>query len=71
MDPTISLADHGVDGIVVSHHGGRQLDRAPASLHLLPEFVREVVTGSGSRHRHRHHARRRSSVVRSSVQIEL
>ncbi len=36
------LADLGVDGIVVSNHGGRQLDRAPIPFHLLPEVVREV-----------------------------
>ncbi|QCB96491.1 alpha-hydroxy-acid oxidizing protein [Arthrobacter sp. PAMC25564] len=29
--------DHGADGIVVSNHGGRQLDRAPIPFHLLPE----------------------------------
>ncbi|MEV6769257.1 alpha-hydroxy acid oxidase [Nocardia sp. NPDC051030] len=36
------LADHGVNGIVLSNHGGRQLDRAPVPLHLLPEVAREV-----------------------------
>src|SRR4051812_25716474 len=36
------LADHGVDGIVLSNHGGRQLDRAPVPFHLLPDVVREV-----------------------------
>lgn len=34
--------DHGADGIVVSNHGGRQLDRAPVPLHLLPEIVDAV-----------------------------
>jgi (S)-mandelate dehydrogenase len=29
-------ADLGVDGIMVSNHGGRQLDRAPAPLEMLP-----------------------------------
>ncbi|MCZ2811788.1 alpha-hydroxy acid oxidase [Modestobacter sp. VKM Ac-2979] len=37
-----SLAGIGVDGLVVSNHGGRQLDRAPAPLDLLPH-VREAV----------------------------
>jgi L-lactate dehydrogenase (cytochrome) len=32
----------GVDGIVLSNHGGRQLDRAPVPFRLLPEVVREV-----------------------------
>ena len=36
------LATLGVDGIVLSNHGGRQLDRAPIPFHLLPEVVREV-----------------------------
>ena len=36
------LADLGVDAIVLSNHGGRQLDRAPVPFHLLPEVVREV-----------------------------
>ncbi|TQL40396.1 L-lactate dehydrogenase (cytochrome) [Homoserinimonas aerilata] len=36
------MADRGVDGIVLSNHGGRQLDRAPIPFHLLPNVVREV-----------------------------
>ncbi|WP_127792045.1 alpha-hydroxy acid oxidase [Agromyces sp. LHK192] len=36
------LADRGVDGIVLSNHGGRQLDRAPIPFHLLPHVVSEV-----------------------------
>lgn len=36
------LAGLGVDGIVLSNHGGRQLDRAPIPFHLLPDVVREV-----------------------------
>jgi L-lactate dehydrogenase (cytochrome) len=36
------LAELGVDGIVLSNHGGRQLDRAPVPFHLLPR-VREAV----------------------------
>ncbi|GAA4158167.1 quinone-dependent L-lactate dehydrogenase [Gryllotalpicola daejeonensis] len=36
------LASLGVDGIVLSNHGGRQLDRAPIPFHLLPQVVREV-----------------------------
>ena len=34
----------GVDGIVVSNHGGRQLDSSPAGLTALPEVV-HVVAG--------------------------
>jgi L-lactate dehydrogenase (cytochrome) len=36
------LVDLGVDGITLSNHGGRQLDRAPIPFHLLPEVAREV-----------------------------
>jgi L-lactate dehydrogenase (cytochrome) len=36
------LADLGVDGITLSNHGGRQLDRAPIPFHLLPSVAREV-----------------------------
>jgi L-lactate dehydrogenase (cytochrome) len=35
-------ADHGVDAIVVSNHGGRQLDSAPASIDVLPSIVQAV-----------------------------
>ncbi|PYE14241.1 L-lactate dehydrogenase (cytochrome) [Williamsia limnetica] len=37
-----AVVDLGVDGIVLSNHGGRQLDRAPIPFHLLPDVVREV-----------------------------
>lgn len=33
---------HGVDGIVISNHGGRQLDAAPAPIAVLPK-IREAV----------------------------
>ena len=36
------VTELGVDGIVLSNHGGRQLDRAPIPFHLLPDVVREV-----------------------------
>jgi L-lactate dehydrogenase (cytochrome) len=35
-------ADHGADAIVVSNHGGRQLDGAPSSIRVLPEIVEAV-----------------------------
>jgi len=37
-----ALAKAGVDGIVLSNHGGRQLDRAPIPFHLLPDVVKAV-----------------------------
>jgi len=36
--------EHGIDGLVVSNHGGRQLDSVPASIDALPEVV-EAVDG--------------------------
>jgi isopentenyl diphosphate isomerase/L-lactate dehydrogenase-like FMN-dependent dehydrogenase len=45
-DATLAV-EAGVDGIVVSNHGGRQLDGAPASLDALPEVV-EAVGGAAA-----------------------
>jgi L-lactate dehydrogenase (cytochrome) len=42
VEDSKKLADLGVDGILLSNHGGRQLDRAPIPFHLLPKVVREV-----------------------------
>ena len=47
--------DHGAAAVVVSNHGGRQLDCVPASLQILPEIVAavdgqaEVLMDSGVR----------------------
>ncbi|MFN8636792.1 MAG: alpha-hydroxy acid oxidase [Chloroflexota bacterium] len=47
--------DHGVNGFIVSNHGGRQLDFAPSSIEVLPEIVdacgdqAEVYLDSGIR----------------------
>ncbi len=47
--------DHGVNGFIVSNHGGRQLDYAPSSIEVLPEVVdacgdqAEVYLDSGVR----------------------
>jgi L-lactate dehydrogenase (cytochrome) len=38
----VRAAELGVDGIVVSTHGGRQLDRSPVPLEVLPSIVDEV-----------------------------
>jgi isopentenyl diphosphate isomerase/L-lactate dehydrogenase-like FMN-dependent dehydrogenase len=35
--------EHGAAGVVVSNHGGRQLDRAVTSAEALPEIVAEVA----------------------------
>ena len=39
--------EHGAAGVVVSNHGGRQLDRVPATADVLPEVV-EAVDGRGA-----------------------
>ncbi|MEO7234070.1 MAG: alpha-hydroxy acid oxidase [Lapillicoccus sp.] len=38
----VRMADAGADAVVLSNHGGRQLDRAPTPLELLPEVVAAV-----------------------------
>ena len=42
LDDAKKAVDHGADGIVLSNHGGRQLDRAPVPLHVLPAVAREL-----------------------------
>jgi lactate 2-monooxygenase len=41
-DAALAL-EHGADGIVVSNHGGRQVDGAVAALDALPSIVAEVA----------------------------
>lgn len=36
-------ADAGADGVIVSNHGGRQLDGVPATLDVLPEIAAAVA----------------------------
>ena len=42
LEDAKKMADLGVDGVVLSNHGGRQLDRAPVPFHLLPQVAQEV-----------------------------
>lgn len=42
LEDAQAIVDAGADGIVVSNHGGRQLDRAPIPLRILPEIVDAV-----------------------------
>jgi L-lactate dehydrogenase (cytochrome) len=42
IDDARAVVDRGVDGVVLSNHGGRQLDRAPVPFHLLPTVAREL-----------------------------
>ncbi|HXV58374.1 MAG TPA: alpha-hydroxy acid oxidase [Gaiellaceae bacterium] len=43
-EDALLACEHGADGIVVSNHGGRQLDGAPATLDALPEIA-EAAAG--------------------------
>ncbi len=42
VDDAIMSVKAGADAIILSNHGGRQLDRAPVPFHLLPEVVKAV-----------------------------
>ena len=42
VEDAVLAAQHGADAIVVSNHGGRQLDGAPSSIHALPAIVDAV-----------------------------
>lgn len=39
--------DHGADGIVISNHGGRQLDASPATIEVLPRIA-DALGGRGT-----------------------
>ena len=43
-EDALLAVEHGADAVVVSNHGGRQLDGAPATLDALPE-VAEAIAG--------------------------
>jgi len=43
-DDALAAIEHGARAVIVSNHGGRQLDGAPASLDALPEVVAAVGT---------------------------
>lgn len=42
VDDAVMAVKAGADAVILSNHGGRQLDRAPVPFHLLPETVRAV-----------------------------
>jgi isopentenyl diphosphate isomerase/L-lactate dehydrogenase-like FMN-dependent dehydrogenase len=54
-EEAVRAADAGFDGVIVSNHGGRQLDRLPATIDVLPDIVDavgdrlEVLVDSGFR----------------------
>jgi 4-hydroxymandelate oxidase len=41
-EDALLAAEHGAEAVIVSNHGGRQLDGVPASLDVLPEVVEAV-----------------------------
>ena len=42
VDDAVKSIEAGADAIILSNHGGRQLDRAPVPFYLLPEVVKAV-----------------------------
>jgi L-lactate dehydrogenase (cytochrome) len=44
-EDALAAADAGADGVIVSNHGGRQLEGVASSISMLPE----VVAGAGGR----------------------
>ena len=42
VDDAVLVAQHGADGVILSTHGGRQLERAPIPFEILPR-VREAL----------------------------
>jgi isopentenyl diphosphate isomerase/L-lactate dehydrogenase-like FMN-dependent dehydrogenase len=38
-DDAILAAEHGAAGVIVSNHGGRQVDTTPATIEVLPEIA--------------------------------
>jgi 4-hydroxymandelate oxidase len=54
-DDAVRCLDAGAAGVVVSNHGGRQLDRAVPTARALPEVADAVAgRGSGARRRRPH-----------------
>jgi 4-hydroxymandelate oxidase len=41
-DDAVLAVEHGASGVIVSNHGGRQLDGAPATIDVLPEVAAAV-----------------------------
>jgi 4-hydroxymandelate oxidase len=39
-DDALRAEEHGVDGVIVSNHGGRQLDTSPATISALPGIAK-------------------------------
>ncbi|XP_077990190.1 2-Hydroxyacid oxidase 1-like [Glandiceps talaboti] len=41
-EDAVIAVQHGIDAILVSNHGGRQLDTVPSTIEVLPEIVQAV-----------------------------
>jgi len=41
-EDALAVAERGADAVIVSNHGGRQLDRAPVTLEVLPQVAAAV-----------------------------
>ncbi|CAN5660426.1 alpha-hydroxy acid oxidase [soil metagenome] len=44
-EDAVLAREHGAAGIIVSNHGGRQLDRTPAAINVLEEIVQAAGAG--------------------------
>jgi L-lactate dehydrogenase (cytochrome) len=42
VDDARAAVDHGIDGVIVSNHGGRQLDDVPSTIRALPAIAEAV-----------------------------
>ncbi len=42
VEDTLKAIDYGANAVIVSNHGGRQLDGLPSTLEVLPEIVKAV-----------------------------
>jgi len=42
VDDVVKAVEHGMDAVVLSNHGGRQLDTAPTGIELLAEVMAEL-----------------------------
>jgi L-lactate dehydrogenase (cytochrome) len=42
VDDAVAAVDAGADGVVVSNHGGRQLDQSPTPLEQLPAIAESI-----------------------------
>ena len=48
-DDALLAQRHGARGVIVSNHGGRQLDGSPATAHVLPAIARALAEAGGGR----------------------